>query len=107
MRARPLTRRHQADLDILAAIDHYLSEGAAAPAFVAALEKAFRHIASHPRSGSSRFAHELSLPGLRSWPLATFPYLVFYAEREEAIEVWRVLDTHRDIAPWLMSPDTL
>lgn len=107
MRPRPVIRRHQADLDILAAIDHYRPQGAEATAlaFVDALEKAFRHIAMHPGSGSPRFAHELNLPGLRHWPLATFPCQVFYVERADHIDVWRVLDTRRDIAAWLLTPD--
>ena len=42
------------------------------------LEKAFAHLSRQPASGSPRYAHKLDLPGLRSWPLTRFPYLVFY-----------------------------
>ncbi|MGB8149528.1 MAG: type II toxin-antitoxin system RelE/ParE family toxin [Azonexus sp.] len=48
-----------------------------------------------------QYAHELSLPDLRFWPLKRFPYLVFYVERESHIDVWRVLHGKRDIPVWL------
>lgn len=62
----------------------YLSEASeeVALGFVDALERAYRHISKHPASGSSRYAVELNLPGLRSWPLRYFPHLVFYLENE-------------------------
>ena len=41
--------------------------------------------------------HELNLPGLRSWPLTHYPYLVFYLERADHVDVWRVLHGQRDI----------
>jgi toxin ParE1/3/4 len=43
----------------------------------------------------------LNIPGLRSWPLTRYPYLVFYIERDNHIDVWRVLQSQRDIAKWL------
>ena len=52
-------------------------------------------------TGSPRYAHELDLPGLRSWPLKRYPYLIFYVEREDHIDVWRVLHGERDIPAWL------
>lgn len=97
-----LRRRALADRDIAHAIDYYLNESPAlALRFVAALEQAFRHIQRHPGTGSPRYAHELDLPGLRSWPLRHFPYLVFYRESTEDIDVWRVLHGQRDIPNWL------
>jgi toxin ParE1/3/4 len=48
----------------------------------------------------------LNLPGLRSWPLTRFPHLVFYVERPEHIDVWRVLHGRRDIPVWMQEPDT-
>jgi toxin ParE1/3/4 len=35
---------------------------------------------------SSEFVHE-HLPGFRSWPLARYPYLVFYVEHPDHVEV--------------------
>lgn len=95
--------RTLANRDVEEAIEHYLTEGAtqAALDFVDSLERAYAHIARHPASGSTRYAHELDLPGMRSWPLGRFPHLVFYVEHTEHIDVWRVLHGHRDIPTWL------
>ena len=57
--------------------------------------------ARHPASGSPRYAHELDLPDLRFWPLKRYPCLVFYVERRDHIDVWRVLHGQRDIPAWL------
>ena len=43
---------------------------------------------------------------LRFWPLAHYPHLVFYVERPEHIDVWRVLHGQRDIPAWMQEPDT-
>lgn len=85
------------------AVEYYLNEGTeqAALAFVDALERAFLHIGRHPTTGSTRYGHELDLPGLRCWPVKRYPYLVFYIERADHIDVWRVLHGKRDIPVWL------
>ena len=59
----------------------------------------------HPATGSPRHAHELNLAGLRSWPLTRYPFLVFYIEQADHIEVWRVLHSRRDIPIWMQEPD--
>jgi toxin ParE1/3/4 len=41
------------------------------------------------------------LAGLHVWPLSRYPYLVFYVERADHIDVWRVLHGHRDIPSWM------
>lgn len=109
MTAKPLVPREQANRDIDDAIAYYLGEGAeqAALGFVDALEDACIHLARHPASGSPRYAHELNLPGLRAWPLTRYPYLVFYVERPEHIDVWRVLHGQRDIPAWMQEPDVI
>ena len=66
-------------------------------ALVDSLEDAHRRIGEGPAIGSPRYAHELGLPGLRSWTVRKFPYLVFYVERETEIDVWRILHVARDI----------
>jgi toxin ParE1/3/4 len=43
----------------------------------------------------------LNLPGLRFWACTRNPQLVFYVERADDIEVWRVLHASRDIPHWL------
>jgi len=95
--------RELASKDVEEAIDHYLVEATAKVAlgFVDELEKAYAHIARFPASGSPRYAHQLGLADLRFWPLGRYPYLVFYVERDEHIDVWRVLHEQRDIPAWM------
>ncbi|MGA8032254.1 MAG: type II toxin-antitoxin system RelE/ParE family toxin [Casimicrobiaceae bacterium] len=108
MTAKPVVPRQQANQDVDAIIACYLAEdpsGAAALGFVDALERAYLHIARHPASGSPRYAHELDLPGLRTWPLTHYPQIVFYVERPDHVDVWRALHGRRDIPEWMHEPD--
>lgn len=104
MKSKPIIPRELANRDVDEAIGHYLSKNAkqAALGFIEALEQAYVHIGRHPATGSPRYAHELDLPGLRSWPLTRYPHLVFYIERGDHIDVWRVLHGKRDIPAWLL-----
>ena len=45
------------------------------------------------------------LPGLRFWRLKQYPYLVFYLERSDHIDVWRVLHGKRDVPGWMSEPE--
>ena len=104
MKTKPVVPRERASQDVDAAIEYYLSENAvqAALGFIESLEQAYIHIGSNPATGSPRYAHELNLPGLRCWPLARYPHLVFYIERNDHIDVWRVLHGQLDIPAWLL-----
>lgn len=104
---KPVVPREQAKRDVDEALAYYLSESAEAAAlgFIDALEQAWGHISHHPATGSPHYAHELNLPGLRSWPLTRYHYLVFYAERADHIDVWRVLHGQRDIPAWMREAD--
>lgn len=103
MKAQKILPRVRANLDVEEAIDFYLLEAGekVALGFVDALERAYAHIARHPATGSLRYAHELNLPGLRTWPLQRYPHLIFYLERADHIDVWRVLHGKRDLPAWL------
>ena len=103
MKVKPVAVRKAAAQCIDEAIDYYLREGGAALAsrFVGALEEAYRHIRRFPATGALRYAAELNIPGLRFWPLTRFPYLVFYVEREDQLDVLLVLHAKRDIPAWL------
>ena len=103
MKVKPVVPRSEANRDVDEAIDHYLAENAeqAALGFIDALEQAFTHIARHPATGSPRYAHALNIPGLRFWPLSRYPHLVLFIERDDHINVWRVLHGQRDIPAWL------
>ena len=103
MKAKPVIPRQQANQDVEDAVSYYLGEHAetAALGFIDELERAYSHIARNPNAGSTRYAHELDLPGLRSWPLKRYPHLVFYVDRSDHIDVWRVLHGMRDLPAWL------
>ncbi|MBV9062142.1 MAG: type II toxin-antitoxin system RelE/ParE family toxin [Alphaproteobacteria bacterium] len=103
MIAKPIVPRELANRDVDQAIAYYRREASdeVARAFVRALEMAYRHIRRHPGSGASRYAVELNLPGLRSWPLKRFPHVIFYIETRDRIDIWRVLHSARDIPAWM------
>lgn len=107
MTEKRIVPRKQAHDDVTGAVDHYAREGGPDLAldFVEALEAAYHAIAEYPGIGSPRYAHELNLPGLRHRRLARFPWLVFYVERDDHIDVWRVFDARRDIPAWLDDPN--
>jgi toxin ParE1/3/4 len=104
--ARVIVPRALASRDVEQAIDHYLVEAneKVAFGFVDALEKAYRHIALQPASGSPRYAHQLGLADLRFWPLDRYPYLVFYVAHDDHVDIWRVLHQQRDIPEWMNEP---
>ena len=85
---RAIVRRKLARTDIEQAALHYLETAAA-------------HAATHPEAGSARYAQVLDRPGLRFWSVRGFPYLVFYRDAGDHLDVWRVLHAERDIPAWL------
>ena len=95
--------RSQAERDVDQAIAYYLEQRAvdAALGFIDALEKAYGHIGRHPAAGSPRYAHELNLPDLRFWLVPGYPYVVFYVECDDHVDVWRVLHAQQDIPSWM------
>ena len=99
MTSKPVIPRLSARRDIEEAFDHYVASAGerVAQGFVDALEIAFRSMGQRPQSGSPRYAHDLSLPSLRSLMLKRYPYIAFYLERKDHIDVWRVLHGARDI----------
>jgi len=109
VKAKPVVPREQAQQDVEEALAYYMAEDAEAAAlgFIDALERAYAHIGRHPATGSPRYAHELNLPGLRSWSLTRYPYLVFYVERSDHVDVWRVLQGQRDIPAWMQDPEDI
>ena len=107
MTPKPVVPREQARRDVEDAIAYYLEQGAhqAALGFVDAMAAAYTHVSRHPATDSPRYALELNLPGLRSLPLGRYPYLVFYVEQPDRIDVWRVLHAQRDIPAWMRGSD--
>ncbi|MEA3643576.1 MAG: type II toxin-antitoxin system RelE/ParE family toxin [Lamprobacter sp.] len=107
MTTKQVIPRRLAIRDVDEIIEYYLetSSEAIALGFVDALESAYAEIGSNPAIGSPRYAYELELPGLRSWPLKRYPYLIFYLERDAHIDVWRVLHGRRDVPLWMHEQD--
>ena len=99
MSRKPVLPRALARQDAEAAVDPYRREAGpeVALGFIDSLEAIYRAIAERPAAGSARYAHELALPGLRSRSLKRYPYVVFFVERDDHIDVWRVLHAERDI----------
>ncbi|HDR9511790.1 plasmid stabilization protein [Burkholderia cepacia] len=109
MTAKPVIPTRLAKQDVEDELTHYLvDEGSekAGLGFIAEIEQAYAHLAKHPNIGSPRYAYELGIPGLRSWPLDRYPHLILYIERKDYVEVWRVLNGKRDIPAWLLSDDS-
>lgn len=93
--------------DIETAIDYYVETAGEETSlgFINALESALEVIASTPGTGAPRYGELLGLPGLRHKRTGHFPYLVFYVEREDHIDVWRVLHVRRNIPASLNSDE--
>jgi len=92
--------------DIAAARDFYRSEAGVAVAgrFLAAIEIALRKIAEFPGHGSARYAQDAGETQLRFVRISGYPYLAFYRDRDDVLEVWRVLHAQRDIPDSLCEP---
>ena len=105
MKTKPVIPRALALQDVDEAVAHYLTEDAAQAAlgFIDELEKAYAHLGRHPSAGSPRYGHELALPGLRSWSLKRYPHVIFYIERDDHVDVWRVLHGQRDLPTSLVA----
>jgi toxin ParE1/3/4 len=103
---KPVLLRDLARRDVEAAVDYYVRIAGpdVALSFIDALQSAYRAIGDRPALGSPRYAQELVLPGLRSLAVKGFPYLVFYIERDDHIDIWRVLHGRRDIPSRMQEP---
>lgn len=107
MSPKPVVPGALADRDFDNILAYYMRESAphAVLSFADALENAYSIIGRKPAIGSTRDADELDIPGLRSWALPRFPYVIFYLEQEAHIEVWRILHGRRDIPARLREPE--
>jgi toxin ParE1/3/4 len=105
--AKPVVRLQAARQDELDTVAYYAREAGldVALRLTEELKEAYRKIADHPGTGSPRYAELLGIEALRSRKLGRFPYLVFYIEHGDRIEVWRVLHAQRDIPAWLAEAD--
>ncbi|MGB6105289.1 MAG: type II toxin-antitoxin system RelE/ParE family toxin [Pusillimonas sp.] len=103
MTHKPVLARARAAQDVQDALAYYLTEASEkiAIGLLTELEQAYTHLSRFPEAGSNRYAYELNLPGLRAWPISSYPYVIFYMVVADHIDVWRVLHSKRDIPSWL------
>jgi toxin ParE1/3/4 len=96
--------RLAAERDFETAVDYYLSNASehTAHRFADAIKDAYGKIPNYPGAGSPRYSHELSIEGLKTWKVERFPYLIFYFEHDDYIDVWRILHGRSDIPAWLV-----
>jgi toxin ParE1/3/4 len=108
VKQKPVVRRRKADDDIESPVAYYQAEAGNETArdFLNQLESALRSLSRQPGAGSQRFGHELDIPDLRQWPLGRFPYLIFYVEKTNRIEIVRVLHTGRNVPALITLDDT-
>jgi toxin ParE1/3/4 len=106
MIAKPVVPREQARKDVEAAIEYYADQAGAGVAlgFIDALEMAYRSIVARPAAGSPVYGQVLGLPGLRHCRLKRYPHLIFYFDRDDHVDVWRVLHAQRDIPTRMREP---
>lgn len=104
---KPVILRKLAEADVDTALAYYMTEAGAdtALAFVEQLEQANHRISQDPAIYSPRWGTELNVPGLRSLRVSKFPYVIFYIEHADHIDVWRVLQAQRDIPAFLRDDD--
>ena len=100
MTAKPLQILPRAQEDLAAALDHYRFEAGSevVTRFADAVIERLNLLARQPQPGSRSHALTLDIDGLRSIQLRRFPYLFFYVEYDESVEVVRLLHNRRDIA---------
>lgn len=105
---KPVVVRPPAQRDLDSIVDHYRAEAGerVAEAWALAVADALRHIGAFPGTGSLRYASDLSIEGLRFWQPQRFPYLVFYLELSDCIDVLRILHGSRDIPVSLREADS-
>lgn len=107
--SKPVAFRNLASADLESAAAHYVADADpdVAMCFVDAVEAADRWVGRNPGLGSPRYAYELTIPDLRAVTVGRFPYVMFYVERPEDVDVWRLLHTSRDIPATLhVGPST-
>lgn len=92
-------------MQIEAAIRYYaitMQAPSAARGFVDELQDAYALLKRNPDAGSPRLEAELDMPGLRSWALSTYPYLIIYFRRPDCVDVVDVPHTRTNYVAELM-----
>lgn len=99
MVAHRVTIRPLADEDIDRHFEYLNIESSltTACAYLDALETTLNDIAQNPHIGSMKTMSKDLLSGVRMWPVKRFKrFLVFYINREESIDVIRIIHASQD-----------
>lgn len=104
---KPAIPRPRARADLRAEIIYYRKHAGKriANELAGAADDALRHLQQNPGTGSPRIGQELDIPGLRSWRVSGFPLIWFYFEREDCLDVVRLLGERQDILSILNVPN--
>jgi toxin ParE1/3/4 len=97
---KPAILRPQAWRDRQVEVRYYRKEAGSKVAvrLVVATNAALGQLEVEPGIGSPALAKALGIPDLRSWRVTGFPLLWFYFERDDHLDVVRVLGERQDIA---------
>ena len=102
-----MTKRYfileSADREIDAQVAYYAEHAGATVAerFYAALKATFQSLLQNPGHGRRFESMHAVLAGVRVWLVHGFPFLVYYREIDEGIEIIHVLHGARDHEPIL------
>ena len=96
---KPAVLRPQALRDQQGEARYYRVEAGhrVAVSVVKATNVALDQIELNPGIGSPTLGKRLGIPGLRTWQIAKFPLLWFYFERNDHLDVVRLLGARQDI----------
>jgi toxin ParE1/3/4 len=96
---KPARLRPQALADRKEEVRYYRRQASLAVAvkMIAASRKALDQIEHNPGMGSHRIGELLGIPDLISWRLTGFPLVWFYFERDDSLDVVRLLGERQDI----------
>lgn len=92
-RLRPQAREDRRD-----EVRYYRREAGptAALKLVAEMEQALRQLEGHPAIGSPGIGQLLGIGGLRSWQVKGFPLAFWYLERDDHIDIVRLVGLRQD-----------
>lgn len=97
---KPAVLRPQALRDQQGEARYYRGEAGTRVAvrLVKATSAALDQIELEPGIGSPVLGSSLGIPGLRTWQVKKFPLLWFYFERDDHLDVVRLLGERQDVA---------
>ena len=99
--------RPQAEQDLVEAARYYSKHGGSTlgQRFFDAALSSLAPIRREPSMGSPRLGQLCEIPGLRSWRVQGFPVRWLYFEREDHLDIVRLLGERQDIVPILSDDD--